>query len=97
MSFGKLARKIWHDCYYAVGGKTAERLALTCREATDKTNHGDLKGFRYWLHISVCQACKNYYSFSAFLRRQGPRFRVSAAEITQLNKRLLKRFTSGNS
>lgn len=94
MSLGKMARKIWHDLFYAAGGKAADRLALTCAEATSRTDHSQLKGFRYWLHLSVCQACKNYYDFSRFLQKNiSKSIEVSKQELTKLNNRLIAHFS----
>ena len=92
---GQWLRKIWHDIYYAVSGAAGDALALTCREATLATDVAPTNRFRYWLHLSVCQACQNYYDFSAFLNknRNASDFKqMSPEEIKDFNRKLLASF-----
>ncbi|MGZ3724308.1 MAG: hypothetical protein ACXWQQ_00820 [Pseudobdellovibrio sp.] len=96
MKFDQKLRQIWHDIFYALFKAWGEEFALTCREATLETDTqaGDSLSFRYWLHLSVCQACKNYYDFSAFLSRKMKIQKVremSPEAIEQFNKNLYVR------
>lgn len=102
--FRKL-REIWHDVYYYKGGAARDRFALTCKEATELTN-GHLENasvilkLRYWLHISVCQICKNYFEISNGLRKAIRQLyssesikikQMSRDETAKLNADLLKK------
>ena len=92
MKIGQRFRQIWHDVFYAVLKSRGDDLALTCREATLQTDtKAGPHGWRYLLHLSVCQACKNYYEFSDFLSRKmkTQKFQVMKPEaLEQFNKNL---------
>lgn len=61
--------------------RTLVRAALTCQHAAETVDlgfsgRGLLYRLRFWLHLSLCQACKNYYTFSSKLSNhynRGPR------------------------
>lgn len=67
-------RHIWHEIYFKIASKKAVDFSLKCREVVQ---HIDLNQkpetltykFRFLLHLSFCQACKNYYDFSKFLKK----------------------------
>lgn len=72
--FRKLIRHFWHDIYYFFASDRGVRFAMTCRDATEKIDLSDqaktnLDKARVKLHVSLCQSCNNYYSFSQVLRR----------------------------
>lgn len=100
--FKKIVRKAWHDIYYFWASKKGVDFALTCREATEnidlndqaKTAQGKL---RVKLHISLCQACNNYYSFSRSLSRALKKL-VQArpktdSDLDKLNNELVQKFS----
>lgn len=94
---GKFVRKIWHDVFYAVAGSWGDRLAKTCAAVTQKTDlHSGKRDISYWLHLSVCKACKNYYEFSIYLTRNFRDVEVQHIEIKNLNQRLAQFFSSKN-
>lgn len=91
MSLSKKIRKLWHDLYYASSGDQGVWLALTCEEATRLTNTSGRSGLRYWLHLSVCQACKNYAEFSNLVRtyfKSKPVADIAADQLDKFNEKL---------
>ena len=100
MNFGKRARQIWHDIYYKVVGDDGVDFAMTCREVVEMTNVADkprkkITTLRYYLHLSVCQACKNYSVFSNFIKKMlKNKFLIEpdAKHLNELNNQLLNSF-----
>jgi hypothetical protein len=98
----KLIRHFWHDVYYSIFSNKGVDFAMTCREATEKidlsdqskTSHDKL---RVSLHISLCQACNNYYKFSNLLKnalKKASSFHSdNKKNLEKLNKDLLKKFS----
>lgn len=95
-----MIRRWWHDLYYWVTGNKGARFALTCREAVEQVNWPEARGvalkrFRLKLHLSLCQACHNYFEMS---RQLGRAFRTMVrgsdrhVDLERLNQDLLRRF-----
>lgn len=63
--------KIWHDLYYYLDSKKLEQAALTCRDAVTQLElSDDQPGLQLTLHLSLCEACRNYHRFSTAFRGQ---------------------------
>lgn len=96
----KLVRHSWHNIYYFFASDKGVNFAMTCREATEKIDLSDQSKnltdkLRVKLHISLCQACNNYYKFSYLLKKiikKISRLRSSSKKhLEKLNKDLLKK------
>ena len=90
---------LWHDVYYKFSGDRGIEFAMRCRDvATIIDMHEPprtwLGRFRFRLHLSLCQACKNYYSVSVLLRTGLKKLiakrNKGADNLERLNKTLLK-------
>lgn len=101
MSLSKLIRKIWHDIYYSMVSKDGVEFAMRCKDVAHqvdlKASDLDWKGkFRFYLHLSLCQACHNYYVLSQFLgsklRKLVGRAQVTPQNLEQLNKDLVQKY-----
>lgn len=100
MRLTKKIRRIWHDVYYALTGDSGVDFALRCREVAEIVDQGDEKlnfkrKVQFYLHLSVCQACKNYYEFAKFLKQKIQKLlnqRRPQHEIDELNKKLVDEF-----
>ena len=100
MPLGKQIRQIWHDIFYAKSSEKRVEFAMRCKDVVHHIDHG-ISGlgwkdrFRLKLHLSLCQACKNYWDFSRFLNRSVKALlgkNASEPELEKLNKRLLDKF-----
>lgn len=97
----KRFRVYWHDLYYFVFSKKGADFALTCREVTETVDLADsdkssLHKTKVTLHISLCQACNNYNSFSRLLKKLTTEL-ISAHEVhkpklKKLEEELLKKY-----
>ena len=99
--FKKLIRHYWHDGYYFFVSDKGVDFAMTCREATEKIDLQDLsksitEKTRVRLHVSLCQACNNYFKFSSSLRSAVKKIVSSKqhtkTELDKLNDDLLQKF-----
>ncbi len=78
MKLGQKLRKIAHDLFFQNASDKQIEFTLTCRDVTSAI---DLRHspksisdkFRFWVHLNICQACRNYHNvstaFSKALRR----------------------------
>lgn len=91
----------WHDGYYFFVSDKGVDFAMTCREATEKVDLNDqaksaTDKVRIKLHVSLCQACNNYYKFSISLRSAVKKAISSQqrtkSELDKLNRDLLRKF-----
>ncbi len=73
MKLGKKLSEVWHDIYYHFAGNRGVDFAMKCKDVAHQIDLPE-KGksikerFRFLLHLTMCEACRNYYSFSKFLR-----------------------------
>ena len=73
---------------------------MTCKDVTEKIDLGQVPPtwvgrFRLRLHLSFCQACKNYFDVCQELRRivRGlVEKSLTQTEIERLNQELIKKF-----
>lgn len=102
MKLGQKIRKIWYDWFYKNATKERFEFALRCQDVTAGIDLHErpktLKGqFRFWLHLSLCQACKNYYDVSKALggavRKRKP---VEPIKIKEMNNELLEKYGAKN-
>jgi hypothetical protein len=99
MKFSQLVRKIWHDIFYRNASDRRVDFALNCKEVTARMDLHEkpstaLGHLRYWLHLSLCQACKNYHELSRVLSRaikQSPP--SSGTGLEKINKSLLAKYS----
>ena len=96
MNLKNKMRRYWHDLYYFLATDEAVEFAMRCQpvaEIVDLENkHASLKDrFRFYLHLSVCQACANYSNLSRVLKRAIVKVvsQSRATQIDQLNQRLI--------
>lgn len=65
-------RHYWHDAYYFLASGKAVQFAMICKDVAEQVDVGASKTFggrfRFYLHISLCQGCKNYLSLTNALR-----------------------------
>ena len=96
MNIKKKLRHYWHDLYYFLASDEAVEFAMRCQHVAEKVDientEASLKDrFRFYLHLSVCQACSNYANLSGVLKRailkvvSQPR----STQLDQLNQRLI--------
>ena len=86
-------RKIWHDFFYRSANKKVIKFARSCQNVTADIDlqHipiGVAGHFRFWLHLSLCQACKNYYdvsrAFSKALRKNPQQLDINVESLNQI-------------
>lgn len=100
MKLTEKLRKYWHDLYYYCVSDRGVEFAMTCKDVAEQVDLGVSKKsksrIRFWLHISICQGCKNYLSTTqvlsdavkkAILKKESP------ARIEKLNQELLEKHT----
>lgn len=95
-------RKYWHDTYYFFASSRGVRFAMTCKDVAEQVDVGIKKTvmgrFKFFLHISLCQGCKNYLILTNELRR-AIRSLVSKNEkpgrLNQLNTELVRKHSRG--
>ena len=99
MKFSQKVRRIWHEAFYKNASEEKVELALTCQDVTATIDLHEkptaISGqLRFWLHLSLCQACKNYYDLSKVLSKAvKARPSSSGASFEQLNQNLLEKFS----
>jgi len=97
MKLNHKLRQIWHDIYYHNSPKEFSEFAMRCRDVSSdidlhKRSNTLIGRFRFWLHLSLCQACKNYYDLSKTLSKAvREKSKVSTFQVDDLNKQLLKK------
>ncbi len=98
MKLGHKIRKIAHDIYYKNASKKKLEFSLICRDVTAAI---DLRQkpktitdkFRIWLHLNLCQACKNYHDVSLVFSKAIKKNPSQDAErLEMMNKLLMKKF-----
>ncbi len=101
-------RKHWHDSYYFFASDKGVQFAMTCQEAAEqvdvRTSKKGRNYFRFYLHLSLCQGCQNYFSLTKALKK-AIRNTISKNEkperLKKLNQELLAKHCqnglSGNS
>jgi hypothetical protein len=97
MKIGQKIRNIWHDVYYRNASKQRQTFALKCQDVTWTIDLRQkpttiIDHFRFLLHLSLCQACKNYFDVSKALsnglknRRPSPVINIDKINISLLEK-----------
>ena len=90
---------LWHEVYYRLVPKEGVDFAMNCKDVTARIDLGDnpngLVGrFRFWLHLSLCKACKGYLDLTLALRRAaraGLQSAGTSVSLEKLNKSLLQK------
>lgn len=98
MRWSKKIRHIWHELYYTHASKARVDYALRCQEfvhqlETPEKNLSLKSRFRFHLHLSLCQACHNYFKFSQIVRKVLKKKKyesLSPEDLKKFNDRLLK-------
>lgn len=72
---GKKLRKVWHDVFVKMNNKPLFKFADTCQSVVTSIDLNDknrtfAQKARFVFHMSVCQACMNYYRFSKSVSTQ---------------------------
>ena len=98
MKFSKKIRRLWHDVFYRNSSGNRLEFAMRCRDVTAVIDlRAPPKGisgkFRFGLHLSLCQACKNYddlsTAFSKAIKRSPP---PSSPDSDSINRKLLEKY-----
>ena len=99
MKLSQKIRKIWYDAFYTNASKERVEFALRCQDVTSNIDLHEkpttLSGhFRFWLHLSLCQSCRNYYELSKALGKAIKRNpeAESTGKVEQINKVLLEKY-----
>jgi hypothetical protein len=74
---------------------------MKCKDVSAKIDLKEIpKGlygrFRFWVHIQLCRACKNYLEFSRALSKATKNYAkttVSNEDVDKINQNLLKKFS----
>ena len=84
-------RRQVHDFYYRFCGPAGVHLARTCQSVTAQIDLAEPgRGLRFWLHLTLCQACADYFTFSRRIGqvlRQHPR--RPPVDLERVNAELL--------
>ncbi len=94
-------RKIWHHSYYSIGSEGGVLFALRCKEVAEivdlkEKNLSVAKRFRFFLHLSLCQSCKNYENLQIYLKALAKKAiskENPTIDLSKLNKTLLDKFS----
>lgn len=84
-------RKLWHDAYYALAPQSAQNFAMRCRDVAAQVDFPEsvdspLKKWRHSLHMSLCEACRNYEGYSRWLTKEAAQVEVPAADASRVEK-----------
>jgi hypothetical protein len=98
VKIGQGLRKIWHAVYYALAPKAAVDFAMRCKDVATQVSLGgppetSKQKLRYLLHMSLCQACRNYEGYSRWLNREATQvntLKLDEQRLKILSSRLLK-------
>lgn len=98
MKVGENIRKIWHDVFVGLNNKKLFRFADTCQNVVTGIDLNEkprsfVENARFKLHLSMCQACMNYYRFSKSLSGQVKKSSLTppaqSMDLDSLQKRLM--------
>ena len=101
MSMGKKLRHFWHDLYYALASEGGVKFAMKCQDAAEIIDLGQepstfVGRMRFRLHMSLCQACRNYRDATKALRkavRELAEKNSQGLHLDRLNQDLLRKFS----
>lgn len=101
MKIGKKLRSIWHNIYYTMTFRKGREFAMRCKDVVHQIdlrneNQPGLQKFRINLHLSLCQACKNYSDASLAIRqavRNAVKLQEQPERLEKLNNNLLKKYS----
>jgi len=99
MKLREKLRHYWHETYYFLAPKSGVEFGMKCREVVEKIDLGQrpatwIGRFRIRLHLSFCQACKNYFDISQALKRaiRGLMHKgETSVDLERLNQELMKK------
>ena len=91
-----------NDLYYFLTGRIGIIFALRCKEVAEEIDFSQskilsLKRFRIQLHLSVCQACKNYSDTGKVLNKAIQKLikkNEKQINMQKLNADLLEKFAN---
>lgn len=94
----RILNRIWLDFYLVISFTILRPLAMTCRQATDFRNTrydeaGTFARTKYYLHLSICDACTKYLRLTEYFEKNLVSYevnRMSEAEAEDFNRRLIK-------
>jgi hypothetical protein len=100
MKFKNFLRRIWHDVFYLLTPGFGVKFALRCKDVTEMIDLGLLPSqshnrLRYRLHLSLCQACDNYFKITRVLNRAAIEMvskSYSGTDYEKLNRKLLEKY-----
>lgn len=97
----EIFRHYWHEVYYFFAGDSGVKFAMTCKDVAEQIDLGLIPDtwigrLRLRLHMSLCQACRNYLKgtkalkkiISETLRKSGNSF-----QMERLNKELINKYS----
>jgi hypothetical protein len=102
MKLSHRIRHYWHELYYFLATPRGVHFAMNCKDVTEKIDLHEMPAgfwgrFRFWLHISFCQACKNYLDLSQALRRaiRGyTKIQNYKVDLNRLTQSLLQKYSA---
>lgn len=100
MKISEWIRHFWHELYYLLVSERGEKFALKCKEAVHQIDLAQpqkpLDQIRLNLHLSLCQACQNYFDLSTALRKS-VRILIKKNEnpdrLAVLNEQLMSKYS----
>lgn len=101
---GKRVRYIWHEFYYFFATKKMVNVAMTCQSVVEeidikKRHRSTLETFRFKLHLSLCQYCKNYSDTSREITnvmKQLANVKNNNEQLDKLNQELIELYVNQN-
>ncbi len=97
----KKLRFIWHEIFYFRANSARVEFGMRCKNVVEQIelqtkNQSAAEKLRVILHLSLCQACKNYFDASRALDRAITNKKyehLNVAELDTLKLKLLSEFS----
>lgn len=97
MNLREKIRHCWHQIYYSIESDEMVEFAMKCQHVAElidlKPKHSRIKNLlRFYLHLSLCQACSNYFHATKALKKAAILLvKRNTVQLDQLNKELIKK------
>jgi hypothetical protein len=93
-------RHYWHHLYYAFSSRSGVEFAMRCKDVTEIVDLGKrpttlIGRLRFRLHLSLCQACQNYFDTTQTLKEALRSFinkNKVPVQMDRLNEDLMKKY-----
>ena len=102
MKVNRKLRQLWHDIYYKLASQKGVEFAMKCKDAAEIVDLGSAPlswsaRLRLRLHLSLCQACQNYFETTQVLKKAMNDFidqNKKSVPIDNLNKTLMAQYAA---